>query len=92
MSAADEILTAEEVAAELRCSKAHVYNVIAGKVAGVSSLPAIPMGRRKLIRRAALDQWKRTNETCASYSASGGIIPASSAIGTVRRIEEMSDA
>jgi excisionase family DNA binding protein len=88
MSAADAILTAEEVAAELRCSKAHVYNVIAGKVVGVSSLPAIAMGRRKLIRRAALDQWKRTNETCAS----GGTISASSAIGTVRRIEEMGDA
>ena len=31
----DEILTVAEVAVELRCSKAHVYNAIAGKVDGV---------------------------------------------------------
>ena len=58
----DEILTVVEVAAELRCSKAHVYNAIAGKINGVGPLPAISMGRRKLIRRAALEEWKLTNE------------------------------
>ena len=41
----DGVLTIPEVAAELRCSKAHVYNVINGRVKGVSSLPAIVMGR-----------------------------------------------
>ena len=58
----DEILTVAEVAVELRCSKAHVYNAIAGKVDGVYPLPAISMGRRKLVRRGALEQWKRMNE------------------------------
>jgi excisionase family DNA binding protein len=58
----DQILTIPEVAAELRCSKAHVYNVISGKVNGVSSLPAITMGRRKLVRRSTLNRWKRANE------------------------------
>ena len=58
----DEILTICEVSTELRCSKAHVYNAINGKVAGVSRLPAIHMGRRKLIRRSSLEQWKRENE------------------------------
>jgi hypothetical protein len=48
-----QILTVAEVALELRCSKAHVYNVIAGKVDGVRALPAISMGRRKLVRRGA---------------------------------------
>jgi len=33
----DEILTVAEVASELRCSRAHVYNAIAGNVVGVSS-------------------------------------------------------
>jgi hypothetical protein len=47
----------------LRCSKAHVYNAINGKISGVSRLPAIPMGRRKLVRRSSLDEWKRANET-----------------------------
>lgn len=58
-----EILTVSEVAAEMRCSKAHVYKVIVGKVEGVSPLPAIVMGRRKLVRRAALEQWKTANES-----------------------------
>jgi hypothetical protein len=58
----DEILTIPEVSIELRCSKAHVYNAINGKVAGVTRLPAIHMGRRKLVRRSSLEQWKRENE------------------------------
>ena len=33
--ATHEILTVAEIAVELRCSKAYVYNVIAGKVDGV---------------------------------------------------------
>jgi hypothetical protein len=58
----DEILTAAEIAAELRCSKAHVHNVINGKVKGVTQLPAIHLGRRKVIRRSAFERWKRANE------------------------------
>ena len=38
-----EILTAEEVASELRCSKAHVYNVINGKVRNVEGESNLPM-------------------------------------------------
>ena len=38
----DEILTVLEVAADLRCSKAHIYNVINGTVAGVTALPGFP--------------------------------------------------
>jgi hypothetical protein len=41
MTPRDEILTVAEVAAELRCSKAHVHNAIRGKVAGVSLFPAM---------------------------------------------------
>jgi excisionase family DNA binding protein len=79
-----EILTVAEVAAELRCSKAHVYNTIAGRIEGVSSLPAISMGRRKLVRRTALEQWKERNETgCRDAN-----IASSSAIGTVGRMKE----
>ena len=58
----DEVLTVSEVATELRCSKAHVHNAINAKLAGVSPLPAIHMGRRKLVRRSALERWKRLNE------------------------------
>jgi excisionase family DNA binding protein len=62
---ARDILTVCEVAKDLRCSKAHVYKVINGTVAGVSPLPAIGMGRRRLVRRSTLEQWKRSNERAA---------------------------
>jgi len=62
MESSDPILTIPEVAADLRCSRAHVYNVIKGAVQGVSPLPAIAIGRRKLVRRSTLEQWKRANE------------------------------
>jgi excisionase family DNA binding protein len=55
--ATNQILTVAEVALELRCSKAHVYNIIASKVDVVRALPAILMGRRKLVRRMALEGW-----------------------------------
>jgi excisionase family DNA binding protein len=57
-----EIMTVEEVAQRLRCSKAHVCNAINGKVSGVTTLPAISMGRRKLIRVSALAAWLAQNE------------------------------
>ncbi len=60
---ADEVLSPVEVAQELRCSKAHVYKLIHGKVEGVSSLPAINLGRRKVVRRSSLEFWKRINES-----------------------------
>lgn len=80
----DEILTVVEVASELRCSKAHVYNAIAGKVEGVSPLPAISMGRRKLVRRGALEQWIKLNET----GGGDANMASSSAIDTVGRVKE----
>ncbi len=39
----DEILTVSEIAIELRCSKAHVYNTIAGKVAEAPVIAAAAM-------------------------------------------------
>jgi ABC-type molybdate transport system ATPase subunit len=51
-----EILTVRDVALELRCSVAHVYNVINGKVKNVSRLPAIAIGGRKLIQRDTLEE------------------------------------
>ena len=55
-----EILTVADVAAELRCSKAHVYNVIKGNVEGVCQLPAICMRRRKCVRRSRLGRGEKT--------------------------------
>jgi excisionase family DNA binding protein len=66
MSENSEILSITEVALNLRCSKAHVYNAINGKITGVSQLPAIPMGRRRLVRRSSLESWKSANEMTAA--------------------------
>lgn len=58
----NDILTVFEVATRLRCSKAHVCNVINGRVKGVAHLPAIRLGRRMLVRVAALEAWLLESE------------------------------
>lgn len=52
-----ELLTLQEAAQALRCSKAHLSNVLNGKVASLPPLPHLSLGRRTLIRRAILEQW-----------------------------------
>jgi hypothetical protein len=68
----DQILTIADVAADLRCSRAHAAKLILGTVRGVSPLPAISIGRRKLVRRSTLEAWKVANE-----HAAGGILQSS---------------
>jgi len=51
------ILTLPETARELRCSRAHVNNIIAGKVDDLPPLPILRLGRRRLIRHEALVNW-----------------------------------
>ena len=58
----DPMLTAAEVALDLRCSKAHVYNLIKGAVARAPRLPAVRMGRRSVVRRSSLEKWKENIE------------------------------
>ena len=74
-----DVMTVAEVAADLRCSKAHVYNAINGRVAGVTALPAICMGRRKLVRLTTLEVWKAANEPALGRD----MLPASLAVGAV---------
>jgi excisionase family DNA binding protein len=57
-----KVHTVPEVAALLRCSKAHVHNLINGKVAKVEPLPALRLGRRRLVRTESLEIWLATNE------------------------------
>jgi excisionase family DNA binding protein len=68
----DEIFTVSDVANALRCSKAHVCNLISGKVAGVQKLPALKLGRRYLVRLASLRKWM------SAIEGAGGILPTSS--------------
>jgi Helix-turn-helix domain len=53
----NSVLTVAEIAFELRCSKAHVHNIITGKVPGLPPLPVLRIGRRVLIRRDGLKAW-----------------------------------
>jgi excisionase family DNA binding protein len=78
----DRVLTIAEVACELRCSKSHVSKVIRGEVVGVSALPAIEMGRRKLVRQSALEQWKQANERSSAENAT---LSGSLEVDAVRR-------
>jgi hypothetical protein len=66
----DPLLTMPEIANELRCSKAHVSHLINGTVPNVPVLPALSLGRRKLIRRGAFEQWKRLCEMASSVTLS----------------------
>ena len=59
---AKPILTLREVAVHLRCSKAHVSNIINGRVAGLATLPHLSLGRRKLVRSEWLNEWIERNQ------------------------------
>ena len=57
-----DLLTLSEVAELLHCSKAHVSKAVAGLVHGCPAIPAVCLGRRKLVRRASLLSWIEHNE------------------------------
>ena len=58
---ADPVLTAKEVAEDLRCSKSQVYRLMNGDVQGVTVLPHLALGRKKVVPRSVLELWKRQN-------------------------------
>ncbi len=60
--AIDNVLTVSEVASELRCSKAQIYRLMNGDVDGLTPLPTLPLGRKKVVMRASLEAWKIANE------------------------------
>lgn len=66
------VVTLSEAAQELRCSKAHLSNVVNGKVPRLPRLPVVRIGRRVLIRREALE-WIREAERCYDSARSGFI-------------------
>src|ERR1017187_10169513 len=78
-----EIMTAAEVARYLHCSKAHVYNAINGKIENVPPLPALALGRRRLVRRATLESWISANEN----GLASGMMPSKLEVGTAGSVE-----
>jgi hypothetical protein len=57
-----DLLSLAEVARLLHVSKAHVCKAVAGKVTGCAPIPAVTLGRRKLVRRKSLLAWIEANE------------------------------
>jgi excisionase family DNA binding protein len=57
-------MTVPEIARELRCSKAHVHNLINGHVRDTKPLPSVRIGRCRLVRRSSLDEWIAGSERC----------------------------
>jgi len=66
------ILTINQVAEILQCSKAHVSNALNGKVANVPALPHFSLGRRKLIRREWLEAWLEEYKSGVKITAMSG--------------------
>jgi hypothetical protein len=75
------LLTLAAVADLLHCSKAHISNVIAGRVPGCPPIPAVSLGRRKLVRREALRAWIEHNENAVIRAT----IPVSPVRSAARR-------
>jgi excisionase family DNA binding protein len=51
------VMTLEQAAAYLQVSKAHLSNVIGGKVRGIEPVRCFRLGRRILIKREWIDEW-----------------------------------
>ena len=51
------VLTLAQAASYLQVSKAHLSNVINGKVQGVKPVRFFRLGRRVLIKREWIDEW-----------------------------------
>ena len=83
---AENVLTLRETARDLRCSKTQVSKLIRGLVPGVSPLPAISIGRRKLVLRSTLERWKKQNETTPSDNSCNNVrqLPEVDAAGRVK--------
>src|SRR5262252_1246662 len=58
-----KVLNLAEAAALVRCSRAHLSNVVNGKVHGIPRLPTVRIGRRVLFRRESLESWLQQIES-----------------------------
>jgi len=76
----EEVLTPSEAAKDLRVSKAHLYKILKGQVAGCTVLPHLTCGRTIRILRSSFEGWKRENESARiladSNFAADGILPS----------------
>lgn len=64
-----EILDVRGAAKLLRCSPAHISNILNGKVKGLPPIPHVRAGRLRLIRRQKLIQWVEEREIASQELA-----------------------
>jgi len=60
MQTESPVMNLRQAAAYLQVSKAHLSNVIQGKVSGVPPVRCFRVGRRVLIKREWIDEWLET--------------------------------
>jgi Helix-turn-helix domain len=65
------LLTLAAVAELLHCSKAHVSNLVAGRVPDCPPIPALRLGRRTVVRYASLVRWIEENDKITSSPERG---------------------
>lgn len=58
-----KVLNLAEAAALVRCSRAHLSNIVNGKVHGIPRLLTVRIGRRVLFRRESLERWLQEVES-----------------------------
>ncbi len=63
-----DLLTLDDVAGLLHCSKAHVSKAVNGRLLGCSPIPTVALGRRRLVRRQTLLDWITRNERAADVT------------------------
>ncbi len=62
MQTESPVMNLRQAAAYLQVSKAHLSNVIQGKVVGVPPVRCFRVGRRVLIKREWIDEWLETTD------------------------------
>jgi len=67
---AAKVLNLAEADALVRCSRAHLSNVVNGKIHGIPRLPTVRIGRRLLFRRESLEQWLQQVESVTALRSS----------------------
>ena len=70
-AAIPKVLNLAEAAALVRCSRAHLCNIVHGKIPGIPLLPTVRIGRRVLFRRESLEQWLEEVEAAVPKRAAG---------------------
>lgn len=70
-TATHPILNLAEAATFVRCSRAHLCNVLNGKVKGIPHLPTVRIGRRVLFRRESLERWLQELEASGAKQEAG---------------------